>query len=744
MSFLIDPPLLLLFGLAIYFFGARMQWSRHAKIVVGLAIALIFIIFSALLYADLIRCTFPFFSHLSGSEFMFHSNITHITKSMVPEIVVLFLFLLYPVWIFTGYASALLMQKRRLLIHETYSCSDVKSKSRIERQPSVYAVRRGKDTRKCVIDAIDSLGGIGKFVQKDDKVLVKVNICGGVPEKIGTFTSIEVADVLADLILSVGGKPIFADADMVWVKFWKAADDSGYVDWAKKKGVQLVNLSDTKNVNFDFGEESALGIEKVSMESIDADVIISVPTMKTHLLTGVTLAMKNMYGTFPDVDKAKYHKKSIEHAILEVNSAFTPNLVIIDGSIGGEAIGPLSASPVYFETIIASNDVVMADSIACQMMGYNPMDIVHIKMAYVACLGDALARFDFSSLPYLHAGGKDGNWERPDPLVKDFYEWGIELILMFPGWETLFNIGADFLLYDAARLPVFRYLVPAFLNLLHDLVYMNLSGIKSTTGDITRRVINITLIGLAALGCVIGYYWDGYIWHSSLLFELSYLMAIVVAALAAVRMKTMHLIALMAISSLACYFVEHTNIKAGLLEYTGSADVSLFTISGWIVMMVVILQLSDFLTSWLVGLGIFKEIRRWNISPFAVMLIIFGLFFHWEGYLAIADSNVLSMYALMAAIGILYSWRHCIEWNASLIAVSVAVGGYMELIGSMAGFWRYHFPETLAVFFALTWTVNTMAVHGLVNLVGIDLGASEERHLLPRRMDNVKNKRSEA
>ena len=88
---------------------------------------------------------------------------------------------------------------------------------------------------------------------------------------------------------------------------------------------------------------------------------------------------------------------------------------------------------------------------------------------------------------------KDGNWERPDPLVKDFYEWGIELILMFPGWETFFNIGADFLLYDTARLPVFRYLVPAFLQLLHDFVYMNLKGIKSTTGEITRRVINISI-----------------------------------------------------------------------------------------------------------------------------------------------------------------------------------------------------------------------------------------------------------
>ena len=766
MSFLIDPPLLLISGLAIYFLGKRMQWSRHAKIVLGLAIALIFIIFSTLLYADIIRCTFPFFSHLKGSDFMFHSDIfsSHnitINKSVVPKIIVLFLFLLYPFWILAGYASALLMEKRRRISQEVYTYSDVKSKKRkdgngngsetitgagnnidistnsgTESSPSissVFAVKRGKEARKCVIDAIDHLGGIGNFVKNGDKVLVKVNICGGVPEKKGTFTSIEVADVLADLILSVGGDPIFVDADMIWVKFWQAANDSGYVDWAKKKGVRLINLSETKIVNFDFGEGSALGREKVSMELIDADVIISAPTMKTHLLTGVTLAMKNMYGTFPDIDKAKYHKKSIEDAILEVNSAFTPNLVVIDGSIGGEAIGPLSATPVYYETIIASNDPVMADSIASQMIGYDPMKIVHIKMAYQAGLGDASAKFDFSSLPYAHVGGKDGNWERPDPLVKDFYEWGLELILMFPGWETLFNIGADFLLYDTARLPVFRYLVPPFLQLLHDVVYMNLKGIKSTTGDITRRVVNITLIGLVALGCAIGYYWDGYIWHSSLLFELSYMMAIVVAALAAARMKTMHLIALMAISSLACYVVENANISSGLLEYTGSTGATVFTISGWIVMMVVILQLSDFLAGWLKGLGIFKEIRSWKLLPFAVALIIFALFFYWEGYLAIADSNVRVMYTVMAAIGLLYSWKHTIEWNASLIVVSVAIGGYMELLGSLAGFWLYPFGETLAVFFALSWTVNTMTVHGLAYLVGIDLGATEKRSLLPER-----------
>ncbi len=159
-----------------------------------------------------------------------------------------------------------------------------------------------------------------------------------------------------------------------------------------------------------------------------------------------------------------------------------------------------------------------------------------------------------------------------------------------------------------------------------------------------------------ALGCTIGYYEDGSIWKSSLLFECSYILAIAIAALASARMKTIHIIMLLAISSLVCYVVEHTNIKAGFLQYTGSTDVTVFTICGWIVMMVVMLQLSDFLTAWLRRLEVFKEIKSWRLFPFLVVLAIFVLFSYWEGYLATSNMKVLVMYAVMAAIGL--GWLH--------------------------------------------------------------------------------------
>jgi hypothetical protein len=250
---------------------------------------------------------------------------------------------------------------------------------------------------------------------------------------------------------------------------------------------------------------------------------------------------------------------------------------------------------------------------------------------------------------------------------------------------------------------------------------------------------------LVALASIVGFYLDGYLWRSTLLFELSFLAAIAFSVVAAARMKTLHLAGLLLSAAVVSAVVEHTNTSAGLLAYTGSVDVSLFNITGWIfiviwwifiitgwmLMMVVILQISDLIVKWLSALGIFRKLQSWNNLPFALALVLFIIFMSWEGYLAMAGREVLIMYAIMAAIGLLYSTKHSIEWNASLMVVAIIVGGYMELIGSMAGFWQYSFKEPLAVFFVLSWSINTWAVHGLAYLVGIDLGAHKERSLLP-------------
>ncbi len=115
MSFLIDPPLLFIAGFAI---GSILdQSSKVVKIFLGLAIVLVFVSVSLLLYLDMLPCFFPFIcNNLSGSEFMFHSDITGIFKKDVPQFAVILLFFLYPFWIYTGYASATLFSKHGLKV----------------------------------------------------------------------------------------------------------------------------------------------------------------------------------------------------------------------------------------------------------------------------------------------------------------------------------------------------------------------------------------------------------------------------------------------------------------------------------------------------------------------------------------------------------------------------------------------------------------------------------------------------
>jgi uncharacterized protein (DUF362 family) len=415
---------------------------------------------STLLYLDIIDWPLP---PTEGPVWMFHTDYTGITKASVEVWIALGMLLLYPAWHLLGYVVARAFDEGFFL--KTVSYDDVKSRIR-PKPESKFAVQRGKNPREITRDAIEAIGGISEYVKAGNKVLIKPNISGGNPLITGSYTSIEVVDEIVKMVKEQGAEPFVVDSDMIWTKFEPVAEAQGWKTWAKNAGVKIKNLAGTRWVRFDFGSKSSIGKVPVSNELVKADVIISVPTMKTHLLTNITIAMKNMYGTFPEEAKAKFHRYGIENVVYEVNEAFTPNLVLIDGTIGGEAWGPLSCNPVTFETVIASNDVVAADAIACKMIGYDPMVVAHVNKAHTEGLGDATIPFDLASLPYSHP--KDGNWIKPEPLVTAFYEALCEFVLLIPGMQVTFDLAADFMLFGLATLPIFRDLTPATLGVLND------------------------------------------------------------------------------------------------------------------------------------------------------------------------------------------------------------------------------------------------------------------------------------
>jgi uncharacterized protein (DUF362 family) len=96
-----------------------------------------------------------------------------------------------------------------------------------------------------------------------------------------------------------------------------------------------------------------------------ADVVVSMPRVKTHHWAGVTLSMKNMFGTIPGSvygwPKNVLHWKGIDRSILDINSTVPAHFVIADGIVAMEGDGPLHGTARDLGRIVMSDDPVAAE-----------------------------------------------------------------------------------------------------------------------------------------------------------------------------------------------------------------------------------------------------------------------------------------------------------------------------------------------------------------------------------------------
>src|SRR4030042_1259290 len=126
---------------------------------------------------------------------------------------------------------------------------------------------------------------------------------------------------------------------------------------------------------------------KVYVVESDA-TITSAAKLKTHVNTGVTLGMKNMFGLLPEKFKGKYHLKGINKVVTDINTVLKPALTVIDGFVGMEGSGPIDGMPVKMNLIIEGTDTVGTDATAYRVMGIDPHEIKHIRRAYEKGLGN--------------------------------------------------------------------------------------------------------------------------------------------------------------------------------------------------------------------------------------------------------------------------------------------------------------------------------------------------------------------
>jgi uncharacterized protein (DUF362 family) len=115
------------------------------------------------------------------------------------------------------------------------------------------------------------------------------------------------------------------------------------------------------------------------------DFVVSMPKVKTHHWSGVTLSMKNMFGVVPG---AKYgwpknilHWNGIQQSILDVCATVPIHFVIADAIVTMEGNGPLAGTPRPLQSIVLADDPVAADATCVRLMGFKPESIPHIHEA---------------------------------------------------------------------------------------------------------------------------------------------------------------------------------------------------------------------------------------------------------------------------------------------------------------------------------------------------------------------------
>jgi uncharacterized protein (DUF362 family) len=233
-------------------------------------------------------------------------------------------------------------------------------------------------------------------------------------EGVTTHPSV-VAATVKHLKKQGAGRIVIGESCIFGVDVREAFRVTGMKEVSEKNRVELVDLD--QGVPMEIPIPGGKVIKKIKVPALlkEFDFIISIPVMKTHMHTRVTLSLKNMKGLLWRREKARFHHlrynqkvtqghKELDIAISEMASVLSPHLAIIDGTAGMEGMGPAYGRTKKMGVIVAGNNALSADAVAARLMGLNPGAIPHLNLSAERGLGEI-------------------RWRRISVEPKDFLKW---------------------------------------------------------------------------------------------------------------------------------------------------------------------------------------------------------------------------------------------------------------------------------------------------------------------------------
>ncbi|MFH0792511.1 MAG: DUF362 domain-containing protein [bacterium] len=260
---------------------------------------------------------------------------------------------------------------------------------------SRMAVVEGKNRAESLKRGLDALGGIQAFVQRGDRVVVKVNAAFASPPMLGATTHPELVGEMVRLCLRAGAvevrvvdNPINDPASCFRL--------TGIGEATEQAGGKLILPRQDFFKPFTLAGGELIRNWPVLATPLDgANKIIGLAPLKDHHRAGASMTMKNWYG-FLGGRRNIFHQ-DIHNTVKELAMMVRPTLVVLDATVAMMTNGPTGGSLSdlkEIKTLIVSTDQVAADALGCELLGKAIADLPYIAKAAEAGVGTA----DYKSL----------------------------------------------------------------------------------------------------------------------------------------------------------------------------------------------------------------------------------------------------------------------------------------------------------------------------------------------------------
>lgn len=244
------------------------------------------------------------------------------------------------------------------------------------------------NVKQSILKNIDDLGGLEKYLNKNDKVLLKINLLMRRKPEEATTTHPEFVKALAEILIEYGCKVVIGDSP--GGPFNESILKSIY----KYNGIEKITNEVGATLNYNCKSFTLKNSNNLMLKSFvatdmlnDVDKVISVSKLKTHKMMTFTGAVKNMFGTVPGINKAEYHMnlptyENFADALIDICNGANPVLSFMDGIEGMEGEGPSSGTPRNINVTLASNSPYHLDKVACTLISLPFEKVPTIKRSY--------------------------------------------------------------------------------------------------------------------------------------------------------------------------------------------------------------------------------------------------------------------------------------------------------------------------------------------------------------------------